>query len=626
MKNTFFLLVMVAALALVACARQSPDGQSLPQPTLVETTPATEPVMATAPTMEPATAPITGSAAFEGAGVSASAVALSPNGAWLAAVNPDSGSVSLVSLPGLDRVKEVEVGPDPRTLTFTADSQWLYVPNFSGRSVTVVDVAQGVKAAEFTVGPMPYAAIAQAGVLYVTEHALGRVSAYDASTGELHTSLEVEAFPAGLALDPDAGKLYVTHLFSGQVSRIDLPTFTLEALIATGNTTNLSQFMLLDLAAQRAYLPQTRSNTTNMQLVFDATVFPLVNVLDLTSQKIIREERVSLDMGFRSVNMPFAVALDAAQQVLWVANAGSNDVSVIDLQRDQQLARLEVGANPRGIVLDAPANRAYVNNVLDGTISVIDMQALAVVQSIRITEIPLDPQILLGKQLFHAARVPDLTIDRWISCAVCHFDGGMDGRTWLGFPDGPRNTPALFGVGKTLPIHWSGDLDELQDVEGTFRVIQGGAGLVAGEMYDSLGPPHAGLAAELDAVAAFMASLQVPPSPYTLPQAEFERGEQVFMQLGCDTCHPGPVYTDLQLHDVGTGDPNLERNSHGRGTQFDTPSLLGIWATAPYFHDGSAQTLADVFHLGNEHNIADKISETELQHLLSFLLALPTTE
>jgi cytochrome c peroxidase len=246
-----------------------------------------------------------------------------------------------------------------------------------------------------------------------------------------------------------------------------------------------------------------------------------------------------------------------------------------------------------------------------------------VIQSIRITEIPLDPQILLGKQLFHAARVPDLTTDRWISCATCHLDGGMDARTWLGFPDGPRNTPALFGVGSTLPIHWSGDLDELQDVEGTFRAIQAGTGLVEGEAYDSLGPPHAGLSEGLDALAAFMASLKVPRSPYAIPQNEFERGEKVFTQLGCDTCHTSPLYTDLQLHDVGTGDPKLERNSHGRGTQFDTPSLLGIWATAPYFHDGSAQTLADVLHVANEHNVASKLNENEMKDLLAFLLALP---
>ena len=595
MKKTFFFLMIVAVLTLSACAQQP-----------------------TPPEVEPDT-----SVAFEGAGVSASAIAISPDGAWLAAVNPDSGSVSLLSLPELELKSEIEVGLDPRMLTFSADSKLLYVSNFGGNSISVVDVGQGSKTTEFPVGPMPYAAIAQKGILYVTEHALGKVSAYNANTGKLRSQLEVDDFPAGLALDPDAGRLYVTHLFSGKVSLVDLSNFTLEASISTGNNTNLSQFMLLDLAGKRAYLPQTRSNTTNMELVFDATVFPMVNVLDLTSQKIVREERVSLDVGFRSVNMPFAVALDEARQVLMVANAGSNDVSVIDLQSDKQLARLEVGANPRGILFDAQSNRAYVNNALDGTISVIDMQKIAVVESIRITEIPLDPQILLGKQLFHAARVPDLTTDRWISCAVCHFDGGMDARTWLGFPDGPRNTPSLFGVGRTPPVHWSGDLDELQDVELTVRNIQAGSGLVEGEAYDTLGAPHAGLSEQLDAMAAFMASLKVPRSPYSIPPNEFQRGEKVFTQMGCDTCHTPPFYTDMQLHDVGTGDPELEHNSHGRGTQFDTPSLLGIWATAPYFHDGSAQTLADVFRIGNEHNIADRISENELKDLLAFLLALP---
>jgi len=564
------------------------------------------------------------SASLDAGGVSASAIAISADGTWLAAANPDSGSVSLVTLPGLELTREIKVGPDPRTITFGADSKLLYVSNFGGNSITVVDVEQGAKVTEFPVGPMPYAAVAHKNVLYVTEHALGRLSAYEAETGELRSYLDLETFPAGLALDPGAGKLYVTHLFTGRVSVIDLSGLALEAVISTGHDTNLSQFILLELGAGKAYLPQTRSNVTNMALVLDATVFPLVNVLDLTEQKLIRQERVSLDVGLRSVNMPFAVALDEAEQLLLVANAGSNDVSLIDLEDNVQLARLEVGANPRGIVFDAQTDRAYVNNVLEGTISVIELEQMAVVQTIRITEIPLDPQILLGKQLFHAARVPDLTTDRWISCAVCHFDGGMDGRTWLGFPDGPRNTPALLGVGRTLPIHWSGDLDELQDVEITIRNIQAGTGLVEGEAFDSLGPPHGGLSSALDALAAFMSSLEVAPSPYTVAQDEFERGEQLFGQLGCAECHTPPLYTDARLHDVGTGDPDLERNSHGRGTRFDTPSLLGIWATAPYFHDGSAHTLAEVLQTGSAHNIAGQIRESELQDLISFLFALPT--
>src|SRR3990172_9167656 len=150
MIKTYFLSIMIALLALSGCRTPLPDGESTPQPTPLQTNPAT-------------------SAAFEGAGVSASAIAISPDQAWLAAVNPDSGSVSLLALPRLELKSEIEVGPDPRTLTFSADSKWLYVPNFGGSSITVVDVGQGLKAAEFSVGPTPYAAIAHKGMLYVTE-------------------------------------------------------------------------------------------------------------------------------------------------------------------------------------------------------------------------------------------------------------------------------------------------------------------------------------------------------------------------------------------------------------------------------------------------------------------------
>ena len=64
-------------------------------------------------------------------------------------------------------------------------------------------------------------------------------------------------------------------------------------------------------------------------------------------------------------------------------------------------------------------------------------------------------------------------------------------------------------------------------------------------------------------------------------------GEERLTTLNCESCHVPPLYTVLQLHDLGAGDPAKERNSHGRGTNFDTPSLRGVWLTSPYFHDGS---------------------------------------
>jgi cytochrome c peroxidase len=216
-----------------------------------------------------------------------------------------------------------------------------------------------------------------------------------------------------------------------------------------------------------------------------------------------------------------------------------------------------------------------------------------------------------------------MSADNWLSCATCHLDGGADARTWAGFPDGPRNTPVLFGAAGTLPLHWNGDLDELQDVEHTIRDIQGGAGLVEGAAHPTLGPGNAGRSAALDALAAYLATLTPPPSPYTVDAETLARGERAFRRWGCAVCHTGPGFTDLQAHTSGIGDAALERRQAGPLPRFDTPALLGAWAAAPYFHDGSAATLRDTFFSAGFHNMGPAMNAQEVEDLVAYLQALP---
>ncbi len=539
------------------------------------------------------------------------------------AVNPDSDSVTVLDAQSLQILAEIPVGDDPRTLAIAPDSQSALVTNHAGATLSLLDLAQLVEVGSYAVGSMPYGVVTDGARVFVSEFAPGHVGVLDHNSGERLAHIAVAPFPAGLALSADGASLYVTHLFSGRVTLIDARSLEVKANITTGASTNLSQFVAISPNGTKAYLPQTRSNVTNTAMLFDSTVFPVVNVLDLGAFRLIVRERVTLDTADRPVNMPFAVALSPDGKMLYLANAGSDDLSVIDLSTNQGVAHISVGANPRGIAISPDGARVFVNNVLDGTLSVMETEMHTIAETVTLTEIPLPEPILLGKRIFNSAAAPVLTTDNWISCATCHFDGMMDTRTWLGFPDGPRNTPSLLGVAQTLPMHWSGDLDELQDVEITIRDIQIGSGLIEGEAHDTLGSAHAGLSPELDALAMYMAILEIPPSPYAASPEQLSRGEAVFNTLECQSCHPPPLYTDLQLHDVGTGNAAKEKNSHGRGTNFDTPSLRALWMTAPYFHDGSATTLPDALHTGNEHNVAAGLSTTEIEDLTAFLLALP---
>jgi cytochrome c peroxidase len=120
------------------------------------------------------------------------------------------------------------------------------------------------------------------------------------------------------------------------------------------------------------------------------------------------------------------------------------------------------------------------------------------------------------------------------------------------------------------------------------------------------------------------------PAPGKLSAAA-QRGKSLFTSdaVGCAKCHSGPYYTDsrlkkpFQLHDVGTGgdDP-----SEKMGPRYDTPTLLGIYRTAPYLHHGKAKTLRDVLTTCNKddkHGKTSHLKPAEIDDLVAFLRSLP---
>ena len=102
----------------------------------------------------------------------------------------------------------------------------------------------------------------------------------------------------------------------------------------------------------------------------------MVNLRDLT---VLRNRRIGLATADRPVNMPFAVALDRFAQRLYVANAGSDSISVIDLNTGLR-ARQHPGRREPARAAAQRRQHAYlyVHSALDGTITTIDTSTLTV--------------------------------------------------------------------------------------------------------------------------------------------------------------------------------------------------------------------------------------------------------
>jgi len=545
-------------------------------------------------------------------------LAASVDGSRLYAVNTDPGTVTVVSLdrPGEKGARgalalvQLSVGSEPRGVALDPRGGRAYVSNFADDSVTVLDVDRGTTLRTLATGRHPYGIVVSADAqhLYVAESGAGTIQEFDTATLTPRRRFSVEAEPRGLAISEDGRRLLTTHFFSGRVSEIDLRSGEVNLVHSNGLDGNAAQFITFSPGGRLAFVPMIFSRVSNREPVFDTTVLPVVSVVQPGLRAQEGPKPLLLSAIDQPVALPFALDFSPDGDRIYVVNSASNDVSVVDLRDLSAVAHVPVGANPRAIHVNATGTTAYVLNALSYDISVLDLVSHTVVDRVTVGRSPLPPEVQRGKELFFSSDEPELALNQWVSCSVCHFEGLHDQRTWI-FPDGPRNTPSIRGLASTPPFHWSGNREDLFDFQDTIIDRQGGTGLSAGDTA---------------ALAAFLESAEVEASPNRELDGslsrEAARGEELFFAQGCGTCHAGAAFSDRLLHDVGTA----LRPEEQRGGRFDTPSLLGLFDSAPYLHDGSAASLAELLS-GSPlpHGVGGALDAEELEALIAFLISLP---
>lgn len=236
-------------------------------------------------------------------------------------------------------------------------------------------------------------------------------------------------------------------------------------------------------------------------------------------------------------------------------------------------------------------------------------------------------KVALGRRLFYDA---DLSANGTMACAACHeqkrgFADGNATRPGVHGDPGRRNVPGLANVGWLSPLTAADPaLTRLEDqalvpLLGTQPVEMGmkeleaelprrlGADTCYRKMFARAFPAERGridTSTVTAALAAFQRTLIARDSPYdryrrgegTMPAAA-QQGLRLF-DRHCASCHGGQDITDLRYHGfepVEARDPGLIEKT-GRAEDaghFRTPSLRNVAVTGPWWHDGSARTMAD---------------------------------
>jgi cytochrome c peroxidase len=263
---------------------------------------------------------------------------------------------------------------------------------------------------------------------------------------------------------------------------------------------------------------------------------------------------------------------------------------------------------PRAVVV--AGNTVYSANYFSDTLGAIDLSA----SQPQAESIPLGPKLEMnsvrkGEFYFHDAT---LCMQGWQSCSSCHpGDARMDGLNWDLLNDGvgnPKNTKSLLLAHKTTPVM---SLGVRANAETAVR---------AGIKFILFTSQPESVAASID---EYLKSLRPVPSPYLVHgklSGAAKRGKKLFVQTSCVNCHVPGLYTDLHPHDVGT-----RAAYDGPADKFYTPTLIEVWRTAPYLHDGSAATMRDVITTRNphdEHGETSKLSNQEIDDLCTYVLSL----
>lgn len=408
---------------------------------------------------------------------------------------------------------------------------------------------------------------------------------------------------------PGTGKLVVADAFGGQLAVIDLPTRKLErvrqlgvhnigglALDAMGKHLFLThQFLSATAPTQKGEIQNGNTLSNNVRKL------GLAGLLGSAAADGRDDEVYSIGDIDAGAGDPAGLIVDEGHT--YVALAGVHELGIAKLD-EVVWTRIPVGRQPTALALDRERKRVYVANTFGDSISIVDCRT-----NQQMAEIPLGSKAGVkladlrpeerGEILFHDAK---RSHEGWMSCHSCHPHGHTNGRLNDNLSDGSFGTPkrvlSLLGVSDTGPWAWNGKVADLDEqIRSSFRsTMQGGPATNA----------------EVKDVIAYLATLK-PPPPLTVARGIVDakarpRGERLFAELKCATCHAPPTYTSAKSYDVGLDE----------GGRYNPPSLRGVSQGGPFMHDNRALGLNEVLQRVG-HQLAEPLSANDLADLLQFL-------
>ncbi len=594
----------------------------------------------------------------------------SKDGSKLAVLLHESNEIALLNVADGKIEKTIPTGKQPNGFAASPDEKTLYVATGCSKGIVqAIDVASGRVVKEAPAGHTPSGGVVtpDGKKLYVSNRFNGDVAEYELPDLKLVRRIKTIREPRASVVTPDGKTVFVLNFLPDDPNNvpenpdalIDVAAEVTAIDTATGATKNIrlpngshslhgicvspdGKYVYLTSILARFQMPTTQLErgwmSTNGIGVIDAQKKEFINTVLIDD----------VDLG---ASNPWGITTSADGKQIFVAASGTNELIIVDaepmhkkldaLPKDNASsdpdAQYGGGGSSSAKSSDVPNDLAFLVGMkkrvkLEGKgprpISVIGSNVYLgmyfedVLQKVDLnapggpkgTAIPLGPKPVLTNERLGEIHWNDATLcfQLWQSCATCHPDGRMDALNWDLLNDGlgnPKNAKSLLWCYKTPPAMWEGVRKSSEHCTRT------------GFQYILFSMPDEEKCLKID---AYLHSLDPLPSPHLVDgklNESAERGKKIFEdpKVGCAKCHPAPLFTDMKLHDVNS------KVYYDRKPAFDTPTLVEVWRTAPYLHDGRYTKLKDVFKLGKHGDVEGDIeglTDAQLDDLVEYVLSL----
>lgn len=262
--------------------------------------------------------------------------------------NSYSGTVSVIDPHADGAIATIPVGGSPAGVVPDETLGEVLIGNQASGHVSVLNTSTDNVTGEIATGNETSMSLNPwNGDLYVVDGNDSRVVVVNVSGGTILRSLPVGREPVGIAFDPSDGVAFVENLGDGNVSAIDPGTWTVTS-IALRDASDLTDHLTFDPADGDLYI------------VLSTGYLEAISGSNYTSIALVA-------VG----GTPEAVAYDSVDDELYVANAGTANVSIVNATDGIVEGAVVVGGDPAGLAVDPTTGGVAVSEPGRDAIAVV---------------------------------------------------------------------------------------------------------------------------------------------------------------------------------------------------------------------------------------------------------------